>query len=115
MAPAVVHCVDRVPAGSGATRCGPQRVDARALARLYGLRVRRGLDGLCRIVPAPRAQLIDRGPIVLTAASGGVSEVRVQVRNRSARTWGPASGQLGVEFQRVRDDAASRQATCQQS
>ncbi len=112
MAPAVTHCVDRIPLGSGATRCGPQRSDARALARLYGARVRR-FDGLCRIVPSPRSQLIDRGPFVLTSPLLGTDrELRLRVRNRSGRTWGRDPGQLYVAFETLKSDNQTVGPTC---
>lgn len=115
MAPFIKLC-GAVPEGSGAVRCGPQPADARALVRLYRVRARK-IDGLCRLVPAVAAELLDRGPFLLLGPrpDAGRRTVALRLRNRSSRTWGTGAGQLTVRLETLGQSMAATALTCGRS
>lgn len=86
--------------------CGPQLADARALARLYGGRVRaRRRFGVCgprryARPPAPRATLVEpsASPLWLVPGGRGLASRTITVRNTGGWTWGRATpGSYGRE------------------
>lgn len=75
------------PAGPGMYRCGPQRRDAKALARLYRGKARFPAGaGICPLPQPPAATVeILAPPAEVTVPSGGTTQF--VVRNNSASTW----------------------------
>ena len=89
------------PAGAGFYRCGPQRADANALAKLYRSRARfPSAGGICPL-PQPPVEVL-APPATLTLPSGGMS--RFIVRNQGTTTWEAYSFHIAFT------DAAGNQA-----
>lgn len=78
--------------GPARYRCGPQRRDAAALARLYGGRAR--TDGTCRHPRPGPARAVVLGPRGVVDAQDPYMPwaVTVRLRNTSATAWGSGTG-----------------------